>query len=259
MDRLVDCGLLPEIYRGWYAQWLVEEVQEITASSCATPSHPHWTSTRDFAGTNEEFYISRSDTTDGGVDEDDDIPEIDEDNVLWMKTMPESLHWLSRIQHQLIPTTQLSTKAERKMFKDNYRRFSVENCVLRTGFARPRTHKNWNRADFDFGTGNFMTKSSSANAYEAVDWAAFAEFWEEHVRNLEKARNLNSGIFRKTSGLLRKYGKEREAVLNKAITIARLSVTSNLSNVRRTALHSDDFVVPPAGRCGPERLDSDRT
>lgn len=74
-----------------------------------------------------------------------------------------------------------------------------------------------------------MTKSSSANAYDAVDYAAFAKFWEDHVKQLEKAGNLNSGIFRKTRGLLKKYGKEREAVLNKAITIACLSVALELS------------------------------
>jgi len=187
VDRAVDAGLLPPMYRGWYKHWLVEEVQEITSLLWDEPSHPQWISTRDYAGTKEEFYISKQRTA---VESDDnDILENIEDDVLWNKMMPKGMRWLAKAEGTVIPTTQLRTKQEKRLFEANYRTFMRRN-------------------------------STSANVFDAVDYSAFAVWWESKVQELEKSRDWESGIFRKTTALLKKYGKERERVLNIHSTIA---------------------------------------
>ena len=136
------------MYRGWYKHWLVEEVQETTSLLWDETAHPHWISTRDYEGTKEEFYISKSRTAVDG--DDNDILENIEDDVLWNKMMPDGMRWLAKAEGTLIPATQLRTKQEKALFEANYRRFM-------TG------------------------RSSSANCFDAVDYSAFAEWWEKQV------------------------------------------------------------------------------
>ena len=71
----------------------------------------------------------------------------------------------------------VSTQEERNMFRDNWRRF--------------------------------MTRTSSVNAHDAVNFDDFAQWWEGEVKQLEARRKFASKIFRKTPALLKQYAKER--------------------------------------------------
>lgn len=190
-DMACDNGDLPPMYRGWYNHWLVEEVQEATSSWFDSPAHPFWISTRDFESTGETFYLvgARSNDDERLPDGDDtDIPEVDDDAVLWRSTLPPALRWLAKVEKRAIPVTRLSTDEEKNLFKNNYRRF--------------------------------MGESSSANVHTAIDYSQFAEWWEQQVDDLERRGEFGKGIFRKTADLLKKYAKERQKVINIACTIA---------------------------------------
>ena len=56
-DMAADNGDLPPFYRGGYCHWLVEEVQEATMNWGDEAAHPDWISTKDFAPTDEVFYL----------------------------------------------------------------------------------------------------------------------------------------------------------------------------------------------------------
>ena len=53
----------------------------------------------------------------------EDVLEEADNVVMWRASMPLSLQWHASEERVLIPTTRVSTKEERALFKDNYLRF----------------------------------------------------------------------------------------------------------------------------------------
>lgn len=107
----VDNGDLPNFYRDWYCQWEVEHVQEETASwfgnsnvisqaylyepNSTPPSldeavHPDWLSTKDFAPTGEQFYLSMGPKTKEDITSNNDFDPIG-DVATWRASMPPSV------------------------------------------------------------------------------------------------------------------------------------------------------------------------
>ena len=189
-----DNGDLPSFYRGWYCHELVEEVQDATANWFETPSHPDWISTKDFEATSESFYLlgagrgPRDDADDKAAE--DDLEEAD-DVIMWRASMPPSLQWLASEERVLIPTTRVSTKEERALFKSNYLRFPAPRGA-----------------------------TASSDDRDGIDFSAFTLWWNYEVDAKEKGRDFTSGLFRKTAALLRLHYKERLRILNIASTIA---------------------------------------
>mmetsp|Transcript_3266 Transcript_3266/g.4046 ORF Transcript_3266/g.4046 Transcript_3266/m.4046 type:complete len:238 (+) Transcript_3266:34-747(+) len=66
----------------------------------------------------------------------------------------------------------------------------------------------------------FYRSSSSRNVHTGIDFEAFAEWWNDQVEANETAGRYNAGIFRKTTGILQQYHKERQRLINVANTIA---------------------------------------
>ena len=64
---------------------------------------------------------------------------------------------------------------------------------------------------------------SSANAHEAIDYGAFARWWNDIVSDNETKRNFQSGIFRKTAALLKQYGTDRKKIINIHNTISGMN------------------------------------
>ena len=85
----------------------------------------------------------------------------------------------------------MSGQAEQSLFKGNQDRFNIQKGGVQ-----------------------------SANTHDAIDFDAFAMWWNGVVKKNEESKEFGTGIFRKTAVLLRAYYSERKRVLNIAATIA---------------------------------------
>ena len=85
----------------------------------------------------------------------------------------------------------MSGQAEQSLFKGNQDRFNIQKGGVQ-----------------------------SANTHDAIDFDAFAMWWNGVVKKNEESKEFGTGIFRKTAALLRAYYSERKRVLNIAATIA---------------------------------------
>jgi len=85
-------------------------------------AHPDWISTKDFAPTDEVFYLIANQSSLGPIDddgeEDGDIEKA-EDFVFWHASLQPSWRWLANEERVLIPTTRVSTEQERELFRTN--------------------------------------------------------------------------------------------------------------------------------------------
>ena len=111
----------------------------------------------------------------------DDLEEAG-DVFMWRASMPPSLQWLASEERVLIPTTRVSTKEERALFKDNFLRFPAPRGA-----------------------------TASADDRDGIDFNAFTLWWNYEVDAKEKGRDFTSGLFRKTAALLRLITTKRLA------------------------------------------------
>ena len=194
--------------------------QDSTAGWYEEPAHEGFISTKDFVSSGEKFDLMRQEAKVVDPDErdDDDLEETHEE-AQWEAALPASVRSLAREQGVKIPTARMGTPQERQLFKENY--------------LRPE----------------FRSGSTSANAHEAIDFGAFADWWNAKIGELESAHDFSSGLFRKTAQLLRTHYKERERVINISTTIAQTNDDGETLREQNRALRDEHRDPARGGGC----------
>ena len=215
ISRAVASGTLHARYGGWYCHEIVERVQLLARGSYGSARpYSDWISSNDFESTGETFFIPQGaggPLNDAGRDNAAGVSETPA-IAAGAGSFPPSLEFLARANGGL-PTCRVADDGERQFYDDNYRAY---------------------------------VRAGGDAAYDSVDFAAFAAFWNEEAVKRDRDTRADSimqqlpgrcKLYCKTALLLKQYCKELKERRNVALTLSQRAPANSGQSVRERNQH----------------------
>jgi hypothetical protein len=236
---------LPMKYANFYDGWEIEEDIELAMewSELEETPHPHWQSTRDYARTGEHFGLIKPDgqTGDSAISEEDTEVEV----FKWVDAILDGTleDANENSAENIIASAQILTESAQWV--------GVQLGHSRSyGIVRTTTEIEFFRKHFL----RFQNKDANeADNYCAIEFGAFARFWNEWIADECKGKRVRSDMTLKNAFQLSAYWKKFRREGNAAATL--LPISSENKNMRRALrgdMRENEVTIPPAQDVHPE-------
>jgi len=177
---------LPEEIGGFYHQYILDHIREVTSAWHSTPLFPEWPSVRDFEDTQERFGLQQSKLTDG-------ISSINNTEILLEDTEEE----LSLLQFERIPLPKLTPSAAHFA---KLRGFKIPIAAITTTEEKKKFSDEWPKY--------IIGRSKDEVRHQSINFVSWAMDWNQFVEEMERGDRPLCAINRKNSHHLESYFKQ---------------------------------------------------